>query len=192
VIDDESMNQRNKATLVSRWFLSTMIGLVAIFSLTLSVAFPSNENSKSIFWAALVALAVGILLMKSSMNGNSRIGGSTQEMGLSGGIFSWLFSIALFLGGAAATIMSILLMLTVHWVFILAVIVGILLSFLGLRGLIKGFRALTKVTEENHAEKNAQDDSDSVAGQLDKLNALRKSGALTEQEYAKAKARILG
>ena len=72
-------------------------------------------------------------------------------------------------------------------------IIGFVL-YLGATAIMKGFSA----KENNRSEKeediiatSASPDIDQLSNEITKLNELRQSGALTEEEFEKAKKRLL-
>ncbi len=69
--------------------------------------------------------------------------------------------------------------------------------YLGGSAIMKGFKAKVenkpnKNENENEDEpRDFSDDRDNLSNELNKLNELKKSGALTEEEFEKAKRKIL-
>ena len=69
--------------------------------------------------------------------------------------------------------------------------------YLGGSAIMKGFKAKVenkpnKNENENEDEpRDFSDDRDNLSSELNKLNELKKSGALTEEEFEKAKRKIL-
>ena len=69
--------------------------------------------------------------------------------------------------------------------------------YLGGSAIMKGFRAKVdnkpdKSENENENElRDFLDDRDNLSSELNKLNELKKSGALTPEEFEKAKRKIL-
>ena len=65
----------------------------------------------------------------------------------------------------------------------------IFVIYLGGRAIMTGFSAKSSNRHESEIEKN--DNLDNLSEELDKLNELLKSGALTQEEFEKAKKKIL-
>ena len=69
--------------------------------------------------------------------------------------------------------------------------------YLGGSAIMKGFRAKVEnkpnITEGEDKEELTEfsDNSDKLSSELNKLNDLKKSGVLTEEEFEKAKRKIL-
>jgi hypothetical protein len=65
----------------------------------------------------------------------------------------------------------------------------IFIVYLGGRAIMTGFSAKSSNRSESEIEKN--DNSGNLSEELNKLNELLKSGALTQEEFEKAKKKIL-
>ena len=65
----------------------------------------------------------------------------------------------------------------------------IFIVYLGGRAIMTGFGAKNSNRPESEIEKN--NNSENISEQLDKLNELLKNGALTQEEFEKAKKKIL-
>jgi hypothetical protein len=65
----------------------------------------------------------------------------------------------------------------------------IFIVYLGGRAIMTGFSAKSSNRSESEIEKN--DNSENLSEELNKLNELLKSGALTQEEFEKAKKKIL-
>ena len=65
----------------------------------------------------------------------------------------------------------------------------IIIVYLGGRAIMTGFSAKSSNRSESEIEKN--DSSENLSEELNKLNELLKSGALTQEEFEKAKKKIL-
>ena len=65
----------------------------------------------------------------------------------------------------------------------------IFIVYLGGRAIMTGFSAKNSNRSESEIEKN--DNPKNLSEELDKLNELLKSGALTQEEFEKAKKKIL-
>ena len=65
----------------------------------------------------------------------------------------------------------------------------IFIVYLGGRAIMTGFTAKNSNRHESEIEKN--NDSENLSEELYKLNELLKSGALTREEFEKAKKKIL-
>jgi len=65
----------------------------------------------------------------------------------------------------------------------------IFIVYLGGRAIMTGFSAKSSNRSESEIEKN--DSSENLSEELNKLNELLKSGALTQEEFEKAKKKIL-
>ena len=68
--------------------------------------------------------------------------------------------------------------------------------YLGGRAIMTGFSAKSSnksesAIEKNDSSENISNNTDSLSEELDKLNELLKSGALTQEEFEKAKKKIL-
>ena len=59
--------------------------------------------------------------------------------------------------------------------------------YLGIRSTIKGFKAKNERTIDNEENENIS----ALSSELDKLNELYKSGALSKEEFEKAKTKLL-
>ena len=73
----------------------------------------------------------------------------------------------------------------------LGLIIPILLFvvYLGGRAIMTGFSA--KSSNRSDSEIKIDDDQENLSSELEKLNELLKSGALTQEEFEKAKKKIL-
>ena len=72
----------------------------------------------------------------------------------------------------------------------------IFMLYLGGKAIMTGFSAKSSNKsnlefDENNSTEETIDNSDSLSSELDKLNELLKSGALTQEEFEKAKKKIL-
>ena len=72
----------------------------------------------------------------------------------------------------------------------------IFMVYLGGKAIMTGFSAKSSnksnlESDENNSTEETIDNSDSLSSELDKLNELLKSGALTQEEFEKAKKKIL-
>ena len=72
----------------------------------------------------------------------------------------------------------------------------IFMIYLGGKAIMTGFSAKSSnksnlESDENNSTEETIDNSDSLSSELDKLNELLKSGALTQEEFEKAKKKIL-
>ena len=72
----------------------------------------------------------------------------------------------------------------------------IFMVYLGGKAIMTGFSAKSSnksnlESDENNNSEETIDNSDSLSSELDKLNKLLKSGALTQEEFEKAKKKIL-
>jgi len=65
----------------------------------------------------------------------------------------------------------------------------IFIVYLGGKAIMTGFSAKSSNRSESEIEKN--DNSENLIEELNKLNELLKSGALTQEEFEKAKKKIL-
>ena len=65
----------------------------------------------------------------------------------------------------------------------------IFIVYLGGRAIMTGFSAKSSNRSESEIEKNVN--SENLSEELNKLNELLKSGALTQDEFEKAKKKIL-
>ena len=72
----------------------------------------------------------------------------------------------------------------------------IFVVYLGGRAIMTGFSAKSSnrsnLEIEPSDQKNFKDNSENLSNELNKLNELLKSGALTKEEFEKAKKKILG
>ena len=72
----------------------------------------------------------------------------------------------------------------------------IFVVYLGGRAIMTGFSAKSSnrsnLEIEPSDQKNFTDNSENLSNELNKLNELLKSGALTKEEFEKAKKKILG
>jgi len=71
--------------------------------------------------------------------------------------------------------------------FTLAFLAMAIVLYLGIRSTIKGFKAKNEMTIDNEDNENIS----SLSTELDKLNELYKSGALSKEEFEKAKTKLL-
>ena len=72
-------------------------------------------------------------------------------------------------------------------------IIGFVL-YLGVTAIMKGFSAKEtnrSEKEENIVATDSTSDKDQISNEITKLNELRQSGVLTEEEFEKAKKRLL-
>ena len=70
----------------------------------------------------------------------------------------------------------------------------IFVIYLGGSAIMKGFKAKSDNKHEKLEENEAEDihnDNDQLSNEITKLNKLFQSGALTQEEFAKAKKKIL-
>jgi len=68
----------------------------------------------------------------------------------------------------------------------------IFVIYLGGRAIMTGFSAKSSNKSESEIEKNNNiENSENLTEELNKLNELLKSGALTQEEFEKAKKKIL-
>ena len=65
----------------------------------------------------------------------------------------------------------------------------IFVVYLGGRAIMTGFNA--KSSNRSDSEIKIDDDQENLSSELNKLNELLKSGALTQEEFEKAKKKIL-
>ena len=65
----------------------------------------------------------------------------------------------------------------------------IFVVYLGGRAIMTGFSA--KSSNRSDSEIKIEDDQENLSSELEKLNELLKSGALTQEEFEKAKKKIL-
>tara|TARA_A100001011_G_C13811668_1_gene635150 strand:- start:258 stop:503 length:246 start_codon:yes stop_codon:yes gene_type:complete len=65
----------------------------------------------------------------------------------------------------------------------------IFVVYLGGRAIMTGFSA--KSSNKSNPETEIKDDQENLTNELNKLNELLKSGALTQEEFEKAKKKIL-
>ena len=69
--------------------------------------------------------------------------------------------------------------------------------YLGGSAIMKGFKAKVEFApkknqdEDKEEYKESSDNSDKLSSELNKLNELQKSGVLTQEEFEKAKRKIL-
>ena len=67
--------------------------------------------------------------------------------------------------------------------------------YLGVSAIMKGSEAKSALKEEsnlkNDENKNSLDDNKNLSEEIDKLNNLLKDGVLTQEEFEKAKKKIL-
>ena len=71
--------------------------------------------------------------------------------------------------------------------FTLAFLAMAIVLYLGIRSTIKGFKAKNGMTIDNEENENIS----GLSTELDKLNELYKSGALSKEEFEKAKTKLL-
>ena len=71
--------------------------------------------------------------------------------------------------------------------FIFAFLAMAIVLYLGIRSTIKGFKAKNEMTIDNEENENIS----GLSSELDKLNELYKSGALSKEEFEKAKTKLL-
>ncbi len=71
--------------------------------------------------------------------------------------------------------------------FTLAFFAMAIVLYLGIRSTIKGFKAKNEMTIDNEENENIS----GLSSELDKLNELYKSGALSKEEFEKAKTKLL-
>ncbi len=71
--------------------------------------------------------------------------------------------------------------------FTLAFFAMAIVLYLGIRSTIKGFKAKNERTIDSEESENIS----GLSSELDKLNELYKSGALSKEEFEKAKAKLL-
>ena len=63
--------------------------------------------------------------------------------------------------------------------------------YLGARSTMKGMKAKSERLTEEEKLKNLPENNTGMISELEKLNELYKSGALSEEEFNKAKAKLL-
>ena len=67
--------------------------------------------------------------------------------------------------------------------------------YLGVNAIIKGSEAKSAIKEEanlkNDEDENSLDNKKNLSGEIDKLNNLLKDGVLTQEEFEKAKKKLL-
>tara|TARA_B100000035_G_scaffold233406_1_gene201699 strand:- start:189 stop:458 length:270 start_codon:yes stop_codon:yes gene_type:complete len=69
--------------------------------------------------------------------------------------------------------------------------------YLGGSAIMKGFKAKVEFAPKKNQDENKEeytessDNSDKLSSELNKLNELQKSGVLTQEEFEKAKRKIL-
>ena len=75
--------------------------------------------------------------------------------------------------------------------FVLSIIIFIIVIYLGGSAIIKGYKAKLekKIAEEDSSEQN--DNNFSLSDELNKLNELKHKGILSDDEFEKAKKKIL-
>jgi len=71
----------------------------------------------------------------------------------------------------------------------LVIPIFIFVLYLGSRAIMTGFSA--KSSNKSDTETNVSDNQENLTNELNKLNELLKSGALTKEEFEKAKKKIL-
>ena len=75
--------------------------------------------------------------------------------------------------------------------FTLAISAMIFVIYLGARSTMKGMKAKSERLTEEEEIKNLDQNNSEMISELEKLNELYKSGALSEEEFNKAKAKLL-
>ena len=83
--------------------------------------------------------------------------------------------------------------------FTLSILAMVVVLYLGVTSVIKGFSAKNERTLDNQGEDqgetdnkgNILDNESSLSSEIEKLNDLHKSGALSKEEFEKAKAKLL-
>ena len=77
---------------------------------------------------------------------------------------------------------------------VLAIPILIFVLYLGGSAIMKGFNAKAanrSEKEEENEDNNLSDNKENLSDELNKLNDLLKSGVLTQEEFEKAKKKIL-
>ena len=75
--------------------------------------------------------------------------------------------------------------------FTLAISAMVFVIYLGARSTMKGMKAKNERLTEEEELKNLPENNSAMILELEKLNELYKTGALTEEEFNKAKAKLL-
>jgi|TARA_B100000686_G_C16227000_1_gene683007 hypothetical protein len=75
--------------------------------------------------------------------------------------------------------------------FTLAISALVFVIYLGARSTMKGMKAKSERLTEEEKLKNLPENNTGMISELEKLNELYKSGALSEEEFNKAKAKLL-
>ena len=75
--------------------------------------------------------------------------------------------------------------------FTLAITAMVFVIYLGARSTMKGMKAKSERITEEEELKNLPENNSAMILELEKLNELYKTGALTEEEFNKAKAKLL-
>ena len=73
----------------------------------------------------------------------------------------------------------------------LAISAMVFVIYLGARSTMKGMKAKSERLTEEEELKNLPENNSAMISELEKLNELYKTGALTEEEFNKAKAKLL-
>ena len=75
--------------------------------------------------------------------------------------------------------------------FTLAIMAMVFVIYLGAKSTMKGMKAKSERITEEEELKNSSENNNGMISELEKLNKLYKSGALSEEEFNKAKAKLL-
>tara|TARA_B100000965_G_scaffold374978_1_gene366718 strand:- start:426 stop:677 length:252 start_codon:yes stop_codon:yes gene_type:complete len=75
--------------------------------------------------------------------------------------------------------------------FTLAITAMVFVIYLGAKSTMKGMKAKSERITEEEEIKNSSENNNGMISELEKLNELYKSGALSEEEFNKAKAKLL-
>tara|TARA_Y100001970_G_C14052990_1_gene759982 strand:+ start:849 stop:1100 length:252 start_codon:yes stop_codon:yes gene_type:complete len=75
--------------------------------------------------------------------------------------------------------------------FTLAITAMVFVIYLGAKSTMKGMKAKSERITEEEELKNSSENNNGMISELEKLNKLYKSGALSEEEFNKAKAKLL-
>ena len=75
--------------------------------------------------------------------------------------------------------------------FTLAITAMVFVIYLGAKSTMKGMKAKSERITEEEELKNSSEINNGMISELEKLNELYKSGALSEEEFNKAKAKLL-
>tara|TARA_B100001029_G_C15022753_1_gene431657 strand:- start:915 stop:1166 length:252 start_codon:yes stop_codon:yes gene_type:complete len=75
--------------------------------------------------------------------------------------------------------------------FTLAITAMVFVIYLGARSTMKGMKAKSERITEEEELKNLPENNNGMVSELEKLNELFKSGALSKEEFEKAKAKLL-